>query len=451
MDYQSGPNAPAAEEEVIDLREYLKILSKYKKFIILGTIFCMVLAFIWSYLVLSPVYEAKTLLLVTSATSQLQTTQTQQDEDLEDVVGTLSRQPVLTMNTYLGQLKSEILFKRVIEDLGLDCDAYTPAGISAMVNATVVKDSNLIEVTVQNTDPQLAAAIANNLNKQFLNLISEKNEEQMSRSINFLKDQSKTTDVELETAVNSLKEFQQEPHGVAVLEQEFAKKSEVIATLESQLEMAEIEMDQLRSAVVRLQKELDGMQATVPVSKTDPTTGTDRYVQEANPQYASTYQELRDKKGALSDKVAEIEGMSALVKKNRAYLDSMQAELAGKKLHQEKLQGEVDRLKTTSDTLALKTTETQISKSINLGDTSVVVMSEASVPRSPVKPNKRMNIAISMVIGLMLFTLLSFILEHMDNTLKSPEDVKKVLELSVLGVIPHIDQKTRNIIYGDNG
>jgi len=36
----------------------------------------------------------------------------------------------------------------------------------------------------------------------------------------------------------------------------------------------------------------------------------------------------------------------------------------------------------------------------------------------------------------MVFTLLAFVLEYLDNTLKTPEDVTRELELPVLGVIP---------------
>jgi capsular polysaccharide biosynthesis protein len=117
-------------------------------------------------------------------------------------------------------------------------------------------------------------------------------------------------------------------------------------------------------------------------------------------------------------------------------LDSLQAELASKRLQQDRLQREVDRLKLTAETLAQKGTETQIAKSIDLGDTSVMVISEANIPTDPVKPNKKLNMAIAMLLGLMIFTLLAFILEYLDNTIKTPEDISRELALPVLGIIP---------------
>jgi capsular polysaccharide biosynthesis protein len=56
------------------------------------------------------------------------------------------------MNTYLGQLKSEALMKRIIARLHLDPVEYTPAVLSGMIEATIVKDSNLIDVKVNNND-----------------------------------------------------------------------------------------------------------------------------------------------------------------------------------------------------------------------------------------------------------------------------------------------------------
>ena len=97
----------------------------------------------------------------------------------------------------------------------------------------------------------------------------------------------------------------------------------------------------------------------------------------------------------------------------------------------------------------MKKTETQIAKSIDLGDTSVVVVSEASIPESPIKPNKKLNVAIALVLSFMVFSLLAFVLEHLDNTLKTPEDINRELGLSVIGVIPKMTrQNTHHSSYG---
>ncbi|EIT83968.1 lipopolysaccharide biosynthesis protein [Fictibacillus macauensis ZFHKF-1] len=59
----------------------------------------------------------------------------------------------------------------------------------------------------------------------------------------------------------------------------------------------------------------------------------------------------------------------------------------------------------------------------------------------PVKPNKKMNVAIGFVVGLMAAVGLAFLLEYLDNTVKSEEEVEEWLDLPVLGSIPLMSAK----------
>jgi len=401
-----------------------------------------------SYFVMQPVYQAQTLLMVTQATDKLQTTPTQTGQDgLDTVVNSVSRLPVLTMNTYLGQIKSEALMKRIITQL--DLTGYTPAGLSGAISASIVKDSNLIEVQVTNGNPELSSKIANTLSDEYLQLMTEKNQEQMSRSVDFLGTQGKITDADLQKAVDALKQFQSQPRGVAVLEAEFTKKSTDSVNFDSQLKTAQVEIQQLNYGVSSLEQELANVPKTVAVQKYNDANGSVTNFQDINPLYVSLAQQLAEKKASLAEKQGQSQGLQVLVDSMAMELDTLQAELADKRAQQDQLQRNVDRLKQTSDTLAKKSTETQIAKSIDLGDTSVVVISQANIPSSPVKPNKKLNIAIALLLGLMVFTLLAFILEYLDNTLKTPDDITRELDLPVLGLIPlRTENNSRESSYG---
>ncbi len=57
---------------------------------------------------------------------------------------------------------------------------------------------------------------------------------------------------------------------------------------------------------------------------------------------------------------------------------------------------------------------------------------------SPIKPKPLLNIAIALVVGLMAGVGIAFLLEYLDNTIKTEEDIQNVLQLPVLGVIPKI-------------
>ncbi|MDR7073330.1 YveK family protein [Fictibacillus barbaricus] len=57
---------------------------------------------------------------------------------------------------------------------------------------------------------------------------------------------------------------------------------------------------------------------------------------------------------------------------------------------------------------------------------------------TPVNPKPILNIAIALVVGLMVGVGLAFLLEYLDNTIKTEEDIQTILQLPVLGVIPKI-------------
>lgn len=78
----------------------------------------------------------------------------------------------------------------------------------------------------------------------------------------------------------------------------------------------------------------------------------------------------------------------------------------------------------------------QISKSIKVDN--VTVVDPAQVPVAPISPRSKMNVALAIVLGGMAAVGLIFLLEYLDTTIKTPDDVARYLGLTVLGVIPVI-------------
>ncbi|MEN6461182.1 MAG: Wzz/FepE/Etk N-terminal domain-containing protein [Syntrophomonas sp.] len=66
---------------------------------------------------------------------------------------------------------------------------------------------------------------------------------------------------------------------------------------------------------------------------------------------------------------------------------------------------------------------------------SVGVIDKAVAPTAPIKPNKMKNILIAFILGLIAAFGLSFLLEYLDNTIKSSKEAEELLGLPVLGVI----------------
>lgn len=72
---------------------------------------------------------------------------------------------------------------------------------------------------------------------------------------------------------------------------------------------------------------------------------------------------------------------------------------------------------------------------------NVQIIDEAELPRSPVSPDKKRNIIMGLVIGLAVGAGIVFLVEYLDNTVKTPEDVQKYLGLPVIGTIPVFQMK----------
>lgn len=67
---------------------------------------------------------------------------------------------------------------------------------------------------------------------------------------------------------------------------------------------------------------------------------------------------------------------------------------------------------------------------------NVKIIEPAKLPESPASPNKKMNIAIAFLLGIMISVGLSFLLEFMDNTFKTKEQLEQILGVPVIGAIP---------------
>jgi capsular polysaccharide biosynthesis protein len=67
---------------------------------------------------------------------------------------------------------------------------------------------------------------------------------------------------------------------------------------------------------------------------------------------------------------------------------------------------------------------------------NVKVIESVKLPEAPASPNKKLNIAIAFLLGLMVGVGLAFLLEFMDNTFKTKEQLEQMLGVPVIGAIP---------------
>jgi tyrosine-protein kinase Etk/Wzc len=71
-------------------------------------------------------------------------------------------------------------------------------------------------------------------------------------------------------------------------------------------------------------------------------------------------------------------------------------------------------------------------------DNVINVVERAAIPAYPIYPNKKTNAMVGLAIGIMLGFALAFVVEAMDTSIGTIEDVERTTGLSVLGVIPSI-------------
>lgn len=91
--------------------------------------------------------------------------------------------------------------------------------------------------------------------------------------------------------------------------------------------------------------------------------------------------------------------------------------------------------------LLTKHAEMRITESMKLAN--IQRIDSAIVPTVPIKPRKLLNTAIAAVLALFVGVGLAFVMEYIDNTFKTPEEIEKYLGLPVFGTIPDMDRVKR--------
>ncbi|MCX8128929.1 MAG: Wzz/FepE/Etk N-terminal domain-containing protein [Clostridia bacterium] len=94
--------------------------------------------------------------------------------------------------------------------------------------------------------------------------------------------------------------------------------------------------------------------------------------------------------------------------------------------------------------IANKASEVFIQKVHELMKTeNVVIIDKADQPGSPIPFNLKKNALLGGVVGLLLSLLIIFLIEELDDTLKTIDDVEDIFGLKVLGTIPDLKIRTK--------
>ncbi|MDN3511655.1 MAG: polysaccharide biosynthesis tyrosine autokinase [Candidatus Jettenia sp.] len=106
------------------------------------------------------------------------------------------------------------------------------------------------------------------------------------------------------------------------------------------------------------------------------------------------------------------------------------------------LKREADTNRQMYETLLTRIKETNLAE--DLKASNIRVIDYAEVPLGPYKPNKPINILVGIITGLACSVGIAFLMEYMDNTIKTQEDVEKYFGTALLGIVGHIPQKKKD-------
>jgi len=90
--------------------------------------------------------------------------------------------------------------------------------------------------------------------------------------------------------------------------------------------------------------------------------------------------------------------------------------------------------------------EVQIAEAMRLSSARLV--ESAAIPEFPVKPRKKLNIALACIFGLIIGIMLASLVEYLDDTVKNPDEIDELIGTAVLGTVPRLSEDEPMLITG---
>lgn len=142
-------------DETIDLRQYLSIVLKKAWVIVLIAVMAIMISAVVSIFLLSPIYETSATMMVSRAIDT-------NDANIQYQDILISQRLV---HTYSEIARSNRVLFRVIDTMGLD---MTAEEMREKVSVTSVRDTEIIRISVSDTDREFAANLANAVAQVFM-------------------------------------------------------------------------------------------------------------------------------------------------------------------------------------------------------------------------------------------------------------------------------------------
>jgi capsular exopolysaccharide synthesis family protein len=459
-------------EQRITPSEVWRVIVKWWWLIVAIAFVCVVTSVVLSLLV-QPEYRAKSTLEVNR--EGVQVVQMGQIETME-----MGDREFIT--TQAGLLRSRALAERVARSLNIAGndklfdqqlpravrEAQAAGLVQTIIAVNPIRDSRLIELTVESTDPELAAKVANAYGDNFIQSNLERRFEANSYARNFLEQRLANIRKKLEDTERQLVAYAQQ-QGIVSLNvdtgsggprSEQSVDAASLTSINNALQQARAD----RIAAEQKVRQSQGSRATTEVLANGTIQGLVAQRAELQAQYqeklglfqpdypamAQMRARIQSLDKAINQEVGNVGGslqgeyQAALGRERQleAKVNQLKAallNLRGRSIQYTILQREVDTNRALYDSLLQRYKEVGVAG--GLGSNIVSIVDRAQVPTAPFKPNLPFNVLIGLIGGLLLGFGAAFALEWMDDTIKTPDDLTGKLGIPALGVVPRADKE----------
>jgi capsular exopolysaccharide synthesis family protein len=467
---------PVPSEEST-LREYLRVLIK-RKWIVASCIIGIVSAVGIASLRQTPVYQSRGSIAINRPDANL--------VNFKDSVPVMDYYDPSDLDTEVRILQSDLLALQVIRQLNLDhrsdsqpnlvadpmqIDSSHISGLlgsfKSNLKVSLVPNTRIIEIQYRSTDPQQSAAVVNTLANTYIEQNFKTKFESTMQASDWLSKQLVDLQMKVETSQEKLVRYQKEHEIVGTDE----KQNIIMSKLdELNKELTDAESDRMQKEAVYQLAQSNDPDALAAAISSDSGQGTNSSVgalleklhqQEAdlkiqiaelNIQFGPAYPKVAQLNGQLKeiDRQYQAETKKAVERLRGQFLAASQRESmlrdALEKQKQEAnklnesaieyslLKRDVDSNRQLYEGLLEKMKEAGVTAGLKSNNFRIV--DAARVPTAPVEPDIPRNLAFALVLGVTSGIGLAFLLESMDNTVRTTEQAQVISALPSLGMIP---------------
>lgn len=446
-------------EAKVHLRHYWQVVLERRWLVVLGFFFCILASSL--YLLRAPkIYRA-------TATIQI-------DRESEGLFS--ARELVLNagreqdyLQTQYKNLQSPSLFRRVVEELDLKTIApYSEAEdiigvVRSEVQIVPVRLTRLVDVRVDNTNPDLATNIANTLAHMFVSDNKVLRQQRSLDAAGWMEGELKNKESEVREAEERLQKYK-EDHDMASLEasQNIVLQSVIQAQVDYNRAQSEsTAAQQIAAEVTRMITGGTNLDAIPDVAqnvairelkvrlaeKEAILQGLLSRYKEKWPtviQARSDIESLKRSIHAESQKIYESIGNRAMIaaateRRMKDMLEEKQKALLEHnrlRIEYDVLARQADQTKSLYNSLLARYQEMQVSGQNSVNNMRIVDI--APRPLVPVKPRTSVILLLGIVGGLGIGLGLAFFVNYLDDSIKSQDDIENYLNLPFLGYVPNI-------------